>query len=99
LGILVENNIYEKNNMSFEFGNGYGCYCELDNPSLPTVRKSISIQSMKDRRYLHEEDSDVDDKTESEYQKNKKAWFIVGIYSITVSVLLFEYLVFFVAKR
>jgi len=85
--------------MSFEFGNGYGCYCELDEPSLPTVSTSISIQSMKDRRYLHEEDSDAEEEKESEYRKNKKAWFIAGIYSITVSVLIFEYLVFFIAKR
>jgi hypothetical protein len=54
---------------------------------------------MKDRRYLHEEDSDAEEEKESEYRKNKKAWFIAGIYSITVSVLIFEYLVFFIAKR
>ena len=89
--------------MSFEVGNGYGCYCEIDEPSLPTVSTSISIQSMKDRRYLHEEDSDSDEYRDSEYyHKNKKTrqvLFMVGIYSITATVLIFEYLVFFVAKR
>jgi hypothetical protein len=100
----MENKIYENIKMTFEIGNGYGCYCELDEAmQLESFSSSISIQSMKERRYLNVDDeSDADELYENTRRKNKankQIWFMIGVYSITTVVIIVEYLVFFVAKR
>jgi hypothetical protein len=88
--------------MTFEIGNGYGCYCDLDDVTkVEPFRSSISIKLMKDRRSLTVE-SDPDEAVENSNCKtkaNKQMWFLVSVYSIAVTVIIVEYLVFFVAKR
>jgi len=101
----MENKIYENIKMTFEIGNGYGCYCELDEAAqVESFSSSISIQSMKERRYLNVDDDDdiADDLHENARRKNKtnkQIWFMIGVYSITAVVIIVEYLVFCVAKR
>jgi hypothetical protein len=100
----MENKIYENIKMTFEIGNGYGCYCEIDDATrVESFSSSISIQSMKERRYLKVDDDDVADELHEDNcrknKTNKQIWFIIGVYSITTLVIIVEYLVFCVAKR
>ena len=77
--------MFDKNPlMTFEIGNGYGYYCELG-------EESHNSQNMRieNSQKINKEDSE-----NTESKPDRHTMFLAGFYTLTVGILLFEYLIF-----
>lgn len=72
--------------MTFEIGNGYGYYCELGEELQISQNATLRIENSQK---FNKEDSE---NTDSKH--DRQTMFLAGFYTLTVGILLFEYLVF-----
>ena len=79
--------MFDKNPpMMFEIGNGYGHYCELGEESYVSQNATSRIENSQN---LNKKDTE-----NPEPKPDRQIVFLVGLYTLTVGILLFEYVIF-----